>query len=109
MRLSPQDPHIFNMRGVIATAYLFAGRHRDAWQWAERAFQDRPDYLMGSLIYAAGKALDGQLADARRVMTRVRELDPMLRVSNLQNRYPYRRREDVAALADGLRQAGLAE
>jgi hypothetical protein len=42
-------------------------------------------------------------------VTRLCELEPTLRVSNLRNQIPYRRPEDLARLADGLRKAGLPE
>ena len=43
------------------------------------------------------------------LMGRLRELDPSLRVSNLGEVYPLRRREDLAKLAEGLRKAGLPD
>ena len=109
IRLSPQDPHIFNMRGVTAAAYFFAGRYGEASSFAESAFRDHTRYLMGYLIYAASKALCGQLEDARTAVTRARQLDQALHISNLDDRYRFRRPEDVAKLADGLRKAGLPE
>ena len=42
-------------------------------------------------------------------MPRLRELEPTLRVSNLKNQIPYRRPEDLARFAEGLRKAGLPE
>ena len=39
-------------------------------------------------------------------MTRLRQLDPNLRISNLSDRCPFRRPDDLAKLAEGLRQAG---
>jgi hypothetical protein len=42
-------------------------------------------------------------------MGRARQLDPSLRTSNLQILFPFRRPEDLARLAEGLRLAGLPE
>jgi hypothetical protein len=42
-------------------------------------------------------------------MARLRELDPALRVTNVKDWAPFRRREDLARLEDGLREAGLPE
>ena len=42
-------------------------------------------------------------------MARLRQLDPALRVSNLNRLISFRRPEDFARLADGLRKAGLPE
>ena len=109
MRLSPQDPHIFNMQGVIASAYFFADRDNEAAIWAEKAFRDRPNYLFGYLIRAAAKAITGQIEDAKQTMSHLRQLDPNLRISNLNNLVRLRRPEDFAKLMSGVRKAGLPE
>jgi hypothetical protein len=52
----------------------------------------------------------GRLEQARKMLARLRQLDPALRVSNLSDRPgPYRRPEDVARYEEGLRRAGLPE
>ena len=109
MRLSPQDPHIFNMQGVIAWAYFCAGRYGDASVWAEKAVRHHPNYLLGSVIHPASKAHAGKLDEAQQAMARLRQLDPTLRISNLKNLAPLRRPEDLMLWADGLRKAGLPE
>jgi hypothetical protein len=60
-------------------------------------------------IAAASSALAGQLAEAQKAMTRLRQLDPALRVSNLHDFLPLRRPEDLEKLSEGLRLAGLPE
>jgi hypothetical protein len=42
-------------------------------------------------------------------VARLRQLEPTLRISNLRDQIPYRRPEDLARFADGLRKAGLPE
>jgi hypothetical protein len=42
-------------------------------------------------------------------MGRLREISPALRVSNLKDLWPFRRPEDFATWADGLRKAGSPE
>ncbi len=42
-------------------------------------------------------------------MTRLHDLDPALRLSNLKDVIPLQRPKDFNLLADGLRQAGLPE
>jgi TolB-like protein/Tfp pilus assembly protein PilF len=109
MRLSPQDPHIFNMRAVTASAHFFAGRYSEAATWADKAIRDRPSYPFANLIYPASKALMGQLEDARQGVARLRELDPELRISSLRHLYPLRRTQDFVIWEDGLRRAGLPD
>lgn len=107
IRLSPHDPHIFNMQGVIASAHFFSGRLADAASWADKALQDHPNHLFANTIAAAAKALLGEAADATKTMTRLRQLDPQLRVSNLQALFAPRRTNDFERWAEGLRLAGL--
>jgi len=108
-RLSPLDPELFRMRAGTGFAHLLAGRFNEASSWAEKAAGDLPNYLSAVSVMAAANALAGRTAEARRAMLHVRQLDPLLRLSNLQNLYPIRRPEDFAVWSDGLRKAGLPE
>ena len=109
MRLSPQDPHMFNMRAGIAAAHFFAGRYADASSWAEAATRQQPNHLIAACIGAASSALDGRSTEARKAMARLRQLEPTLILSNLKNLTPLRRSEDFTRLAEGLREAGLPQ
>ncbi len=110
MRLSPLDPLIGIMQAATAYAHFFAGRYDVASSWAGMALRERPDSLNSMHIAAASNALAGRLEEARKVLARLRQLDPTLRVSNLRDTLgPYRRPEDVPRLEEGLRQAGLPE
>lgn len=109
LRLNPTDPHSWSMYSVLAHAHFFAGRYTDALSWTEMAIREKPDFLLPHYIAAASNALAGRLADARRAIGRVRQLDPSLHASNLQFLFPLRRPEDLARLAEGLRLAGLPE
>jgi hypothetical protein len=42
-------------------------------------------------------------------MTRLRDIDPALRISNLQELTPLHRPQDVALYTEGLRKAGLPQ
>src|SRR5262245_43347509 len=108
LRLNPADPHSYSMYSVLALAHFFAGRDTDALSWAEMAVREK-DFLLPNCIAAASNALAGRLADAKRAMERVRQLDPPLRISSLPILFPLRRPEDLARLAEGLRLAGLPE
>ncbi|MNQ25313.1 Transcriptional regulator HilA [compost metagenome] len=109
MRLSPLDPELYRMQAGMATAHLFLGRYDAAIQWSEKALRDLPSFLMAAAIVAASHALAGRTEDARRAMAHLRKLDPALRVSNITDWLPIHRPDNLAALADGLRQAGLPE
>jgi hypothetical protein len=107
--LSPLDAELYRMQAGLAAAHLFARRFDAASSWAEKAFRELPDFLMVVGVIAASRALAGRPDEAQRAMKHLRELDPMLRVSNLADWLPIRRPEDLATFEDGLRKAGLPE
>ena len=109
MRLSPSDPHVFNMQAAAASAHFFAGRYAEASSWAEAAVREQPNHLIGQCILAASGALGERLTGARNAMILLCQLDPTLRLSNLKDLVPLKRSEDLAKLAEGLRKAGLPE
>jgi tetratricopeptide (TPR) repeat protein len=109
MRLNPLDPTLFRLHAGIAYAHFFAGRHEEALKWAEKAVRGRPGWLTAVRVAAACQVLVGQLDEARKLMVRMRESDPALRISTLTEVLPLRRPENFAKLADALRKAGLPE
>jgi tetratricopeptide (TPR) repeat protein len=109
MRLSPHDPHVFNMHAATALAHFFAGRYDEALSWAEWALREQHNHLIAACTAAASGALIGRSAEAQKAMGRLRQLDPTLCISNLEDLFPIRQSEDFAKWADGLRKAGLPE
>jgi tetratricopeptide (TPR) repeat protein len=109
MRLSPQDPQIFNAQAATAAAHFFAGRYAEASSWAQVALREQPDHFIATCVAAASSALAGQAADAQRAMARLRQLDPDLRISNLGALFPISRPQDFTRWAEGMRRAGLPE
>ena len=109
IRLSPADPQFAMMQGAMACAHFFAGRDAEAVAWAERSLRLQPSYRIASCVLAASRAAAGQLAQAHEDVARLRRIDPDLRVSNLLESFPIRRKEDFARWAEGLREAGLPE
>jgi TolB-like protein len=107
MRLSPNDPHLFNMQAVVAYGHLYAGRFNEAVSWAELAVRESHPAAWRAL--AAGYALSGRHDQARKAMAQMRDFNPALRLCDLTNSIPLRRPQDLAVLVDGLRQAGLPE
>jgi TolB-like protein/tetratricopeptide (TPR) repeat protein len=109
MRLSPLDQYMSSTHGAMAYAHFLAGRYDAASSCAEKAMRDNPDFLLAIYIFAASNALAGRLEPAQKGMARARECNPDLRTSNLGNLAPFRRAEDLALFAKGLREAGLPE
>jgi TolB-like protein len=109
MRLSPLDPQVPRLETAIASAHFVAGRYQDAVLYAEKSLRGEPNWAPATRIAAASYALLGRSDEALKAMVRVHQVDPELRVSNLKERAPYQRIEDIAKLTEGLRKAGLAE
>jgi len=108
-RISPLDPAMPRMRSATAFAHAFAGRYDEGVSHAEMALSENPVLHMGLRAAAMSYALAGQVQQAHKTMLRLREIDPMLRVSNLQDLTPLQRPQDIARYAEGLREAGLPE
>jgi TolB-like protein len=109
IRLSPVDLQLFNMQSGTASAHFIAGRYDEALLWAEKALADRPTFGPALRVTTASYALLGRPMEAKRIMARVREVDPGLCLSNLIDRVVWRRPEDLARLVEGLRLAGLPD
>jgi len=110
MRLSPIDPALFAMQYGMAHAHFFAGRHDEALSWAKMALREMPDNHPVLRIAAASCALARRGDEAKILTARLLEIDPALRISNLNNILgPYRHPEHLAKYADALRKAGLPE
>jgi TolB-like protein/class 3 adenylate cyclase len=110
MRLSPLDPRATAMRGGTAYAHFFLGRYDKAASWAATALHDNPDYQPGLRIAAASNAMAGRPEQAQKAVSRLRQLNPALRISTLKDvQGPYLRAEDLSRLEEGLRRAGLPE
>jgi TolB-like protein/Tfp pilus assembly protein PilF len=108
MRLSPVDPYMFNMQAGLASGHFIAGRYADACTWSDRAIGSQSTFGPALRVGVAGQALAGRTERAQKLMALLRAADPGLRISNLEDRAPWSR-AGLAALAEGLRKAGLPE
>ena len=71
--------------------------------------RERPDNQAVLRIAAVSNALAGHVEQAKEACTRLRQLNPALRVSNLTETVGPFRPEDLARYEEGLRKAGLPE
>jgi TolB-like protein len=108
IELNPLDPLLFRVHAGLAYAHFFAGRNDQASAWAEKALR-RADWLTALRIGAACHAVAGRVDQARKLVARMLELDPRLRISDLQGLPPLRRAEDFERWSEALRKAGLPE
>jgi TolB-like protein len=108
LQLSPSDAFCFAWRSAGSYAHFAFGRYDEALSWAERALRERPGYLPAARMVVASAAL-GAKPTPEISVARLRELDPVLRLSNVNQQIPFCRAEDLNRLTDGLRKAGLPE
>ena len=109
MRLNPFEPRIEGIRTGIAYAHFLLRRYDEAASWAAMALRDSPDFPPGLRVAAASNAMGGRPETAHRAMTRLRQLVPDLRVSNIKDVVPHRRAEDLAPYEEALKNAGLPD
>jgi TolB-like protein/Flp pilus assembly protein TadD len=109
MRLSPLDPLMHLAHSATASGYFFLGDLDEASTWAERALHLRSDWPPALRVLAMSKALAGEEQAAHQAMTRLRMLQPKLRVSNLHEQIFLYRPEHMAKYLEAMRKAGLPE
>src|SRR5262245_43380379 len=109
IRLSPLDSQMGVILVGMACAQFVAGRIDDASIWAGKALAEQPNHGPAARVAAVSHALAGRPEKAAKAMARVRELDPELRISDVGDRFPFRRPEDQERLVEGLRRAGVPE
>jgi TolB-like protein/Flp pilus assembly protein TadD len=109
LRLSPRDPRIFIAQAGMAMCCIVVGRLAEASTWAARALQVHPKFLVGLRASMAADALLGRLDEARRTYARYRDLDPDIRLSNLERRYSFGKRGDFEIFVDAMTRIGVPE
>ena len=103
MRLSPQDPQNVRhadrhrMRRISSPAAMTR-----RLSWAEAAVREQSNFfILSDVVAAASAALAGKTAEAEKAMARVREINPALRISNLRDLIPIRRKRRFRTVGRG--------
>ena len=109
IRLSPLDSEMFRMQTGVALAHLIARRFDIASSWASKAFREVPVLVLPGAVIAASHALAGRMEEAFGAIQHLLKFNPALRLASLEKWLPFRRQEDLATFAQGLRTAGLPE
>ena len=82
----------------------------EAISWATKALHEQPNWATPLRAAAIANALSDRMVEARAAMACLREVDPALRLGNLDRvAPPLRRAEDRIRLIESLRKAGLPE
>lgn len=109
IRLSPLDPQRPGIQAAIAVAHFAAERFETALDTAKTAILEQPHNFIATLVATAANSTLANDIIAGILMTRLRELDPLLRVNSIKARLPFKQPELLARLEDALRKAGLPE
>jgi tetratricopeptide (TPR) repeat protein len=86
LRLSPQDPQIFNAQAAMACAHFFAGCYAETSSWAEVAVREQPNHFIATCVAAASNALTARLPEAQKAMASLRQLDASPLIGALSER-----------------------
>jgi TolB-like protein len=111
IRLSPLDPARAMAWNSIGYAHFFSGRFAEAVEATRKSAQANPRFPVAQVVLAASRQRLGQAAEARAAVARLREIEPGSTISGHQKILDLIgvRPDWVAALADALREAGLAD
>jgi tetratricopeptide (TPR) repeat protein len=110
MRLSPLDPLTYFACTGMALTHALAGRHDEAISWATKALHEQPNWATALRVAVVANALSDRMVEARVAMACLREVDPALRLGNVDRvAPPFRRAEDRVRFIESLRKAGLPE
>jgi adenylate cyclase len=88
---------------------LLLGRYDEALKLTAKSLARHPTWTPALRASAAANALSGNIDEARKSMVQLRQVDPLLRMSNLNEQIGYYRPKDIVRIAEGLRLAGLPE
>jgi TolB-like protein len=109
MRLSPLDPLMHLAYSAMAFGYFLLGDLDQSSTWSDRALQMRPDWPAALRVSAMSNALAARERPAQQAMTRLRALQPTLRLSNLHEQMFLHRPEHMEKFIEAMRKAGLPE
>jgi TolB-like protein len=109
MRLNPLDPLMHLAHAAMAFGYFFLDDFDEAAAWAERALHLRANWPAALRVLAMSNALAGRDQAARQAMSRLRQVQPRLRVSNLHEQIFLHRPEHMVMYVEAMRKAGLPE
>ena len=101
--------HTFDYPWNLGLAYYTMGRHEEAIAALQNALERNESVLMPRLFLAASLVRLNRLEDAQWETEQISILRPDTTISHLANTLPYEHQEQMNALLDDLRQAGLPE
>jgi adenylate cyclase len=99
--LSSQFLHFLGM------AYLLAGKYETAAALLKQRILLVPQTDFSRALLASALGHLGEIEEARRIWGELKEINPSYAFADHVSRQPFRRKQDVERIADGLRMGGL--
>jgi adenylate cyclase len=109
LRLSPFDPLIYLPYVGLAYAHFAAGRFEEAVATASLAIQSNPRFSVPQILRAAALGSLDRSEDAKTAVQRLLELQPGITVATAILSARYVNPQNITALGNALRRAGLPE
>jgi adenylate cyclase len=109
LRLSPFDPLIYLPYISLAYAHFAAGRFEEAIAAARLASQSNPRFSVPHMLHAAALGMLDRREDAKAAVQRLLELQPRTTVATAILSARYTNPNNIDALKNALRRAGLPE
>jgi adenylate cyclase len=105
MRLDPaMSPQFLHFLGM---AYLLAGKYETAAVLLRQRILHVPKTDFSRVLLCSALGHLGDLDEARRIWGELKEINPKYEFAEHVGRQPFKRKEDVARIADGLKKAGV--
>jgi tetratricopeptide (TPR) repeat protein len=104
-RLSPQDPLIYGMRGVLAINHALAGQTDKAVEGAKAALMHPDIHYQANAMCAAIFAVAGETELAAEQLRRVNAVNPKYSVDDFFSTYPFQQGSDIETIRKGLQEA----
>ena len=106
-RLSPADRSGYLTYHFVGMANYYAGRYEEAVRWNERAYAINQGFTSNIRGLAVSYAGAGRIEDARRLVARLKEIEPEFDLGQYQkSRLPFRVSRHVHQTIEHLRMAG---
>jgi adenylate cyclase len=109
LRLSPFDHLLYLPYVGLAYAHFAAGRFEETAAAASLATQSNPRFSVPQILHVAALGCLDRSQEAKAAVQRLLELQPYLTVASAILSARYMNPENIAALANALRRAGLPE
>ena len=90
-------------------AYLLAAKYETAAALLRERILLMPETDFGRVLLASALGHLGEVEEARRVWSELKEINPKYSFSEHFGRQPFKREEDVQRIAEGLTKAGIVD